>query len=303
MNPFELVQSVLDKTVEKSATKQGVPKATILAQIKKHLEAMSGAYFSGEQPLIAYGDPLLRAGYLFSHAAVNSHLFKEAFYDAYGGSEYLIEQVADGQLSVCAFGGGPGTELIGLATLFSEFDYEDDEEQIEIDFKLIDRVNEWSESFHALRKKINDSLKAKYGSKKKWPFSIHTTFLTFNASQTKNYNNYDDIFDSDVFIMNYVISEIVDGAADFEAVLKEIAARSKQGAVFLVIDRDQDEVRKRAQGILKKAGLKTTEPKPTSGELSTKKWAERHHLDEYIEFMDRRPRRKWKAFWQVGTKQ
>lgn len=302
MNPFELVKAVLDRTVEKIAERQEVERKVVLSQMKKHLLAMSNAYFSGKQPLIAYGDPLLRAGYLFSHAAVNSHLFSEALYAAYEGSTSLIERTNAGQLSVCAFGGGPGTELIGLASLFSGFEYEKDEEQIEIEFRLIDRVNEWSESFSALKKKINESLTAKYGKKKNWPFSIETSFLTFNITQTKSYNNYIDIFESDIFVMNYMISEVIDGAADLEAVIKKVASKSKKGAVFLVIDRNQEEVLQRSEQILKGAGLKVSKPHITESKLTDAKWSEKHHLNEYIEFMDRRPRRTWSAFWQIGTK-
>lgn len=302
INRFELIKAVLDDAVEKIARKRGITEDAALELMKKHLQAMSNAYFSGKQPLIAYEDPLLRAGYLFQHAVVNSHLCAEALRAALDVADELVDRIGEGSLSVCAFGGGPGTELMALASIFSELEADDSEEQIDIEFRLIDRVNEWSESLEMLKKKTKKELERKYGKKKNWPFNLETSFMNFDITKVKNYHNLVNIFESDIFIMNYVISEVIDDADELAKVIKLVASKSPQGAVFLVIDRNEEQVQERAQALLEDAGLQLLAAEESEGQLSNAEWAQRQALDDYIEFMDRRPRRKWKAFWQIAIK-
>ena len=78
--------------------------------------------YRSQNPQIDYRDPLCRLGYLYRHAAANATAFERGL-----NNSNLLANFSDAgkqDLNVCAVGGGPGTELLGLAKhLIDKKDY------------------------------------------------------------------------------------------------------------------------------------------------------------------------------------
>ena len=116
MNYFEIVKSALDALLTGICVHKGLNPEQALAMVGQHLETMSKEWFSGDTPNIAYGDPLCRFAYLYSHTAVNANLCEDCIRSLDGIGEQVLGRLNEtGELRVCAFGGGPGTELLALS--------------------------------------------------------------------------------------------------------------------------------------------------------------------------------------------
>src|SRR5438270_13015883 len=68
-----------------------------------------------ETPNINYADPFCRIAYLYMNVSVHSRLLELAF-EGFEPLKALVQAkaAAGDELRVCALGGGPGSELLGL---------------------------------------------------------------------------------------------------------------------------------------------------------------------------------------------
>ena len=116
MNYFKTIKAALDASFVGICEHLDLSKEEACQTVKKHLATMSQEWFSGDTPNIVYGDPLCRFAYLFAHVGANANLCEYAIRHSRSLSEF-IELTLDRseELRVCAFGGGPGTELLALS--------------------------------------------------------------------------------------------------------------------------------------------------------------------------------------------
>jgi hypothetical protein len=268
---------------------------------------MNEQWFSGEAPQIAYHDPICRLSYLFCHTAVNANLCEVAIRNSPDLVAFIRQKMdTEQELRVCAFGGGPGTELLALAKHLTKT--RPNGPLARLSFTLLDRVPEWSETWTALEAQINAELRASGVPFAQWPFSISKAFVPYDMTQVANYANMPHLFQQDLYVMNYVVSEIVGDHANFQAVLQTAARSSPSGCKFLVIDRDQESVKTSARNLLTAAGLNVSESRRTVDNMDGDEQS--GALDPYIRVIGRRPRVQWGsnanqrggAFWMIGTK-
>lgn len=307
MKYFTTVRAALDNSLPGICRHYGIPAENILPYVKTHLQAMNKEWFSGEAPLIAYHDPICRLGYLFCHTAVNANLCEFAIRSSPDLVAFIRQKMdADQELRVCAFGGGPGTELLAICKHLTKT--RPHGPLARLSFTLLDRVPEWSETWNALESRINDELRASGLPIAQWPFSISKAFVPYDMTQVANYANMSHLFQQDFYVMNYVVSEIVGSQANFEAVLQTAAMSSPAGCKFLIVDRDQEPVKASARALLMAAGLNVGEASQTIANMDMDEQSS--VLDPYIHAIGYRPRVQWGnsynqrggAFWMIGTK-
>jgi hypothetical protein len=83
---------------------------------------------------------------MFRHAPVQADLFHQVLIEAGRRSRPFGRKLFKDEVSMVVFGGGPGTELLGLAKYYLTASEESAlDEQIEVRINVIDRVGEWSE--------------------------------------------------------------------------------------------------------------------------------------------------------------
>jgi hypothetical protein len=299
MRYFETVKHALDASLGGICRLRGVTPDQALQMTKQHLQIMRDEWFSGAQPNIAYQDPVCRFAYLYCHTAVNANLCEYAIRSSPDVTALINSKLTqDGELRVCAFGGGPGTELLALAKHLCKTRAAGPHGVV--DFTLLDYVPEWAESWNAIEKAIKARLSAKFGPFIKWPFSTSKTFSPFDMTKVDQYANLDQLFTHDLYLMNYVVSEIFDGSA-LQALLSRMALAAPSGSKFLIIDRNQDHVASAAQLLLSTAGLSTSDVSTTSSNMDSDEQSTA--LNPYPDRIGRAPRVQWKgAFWVVGTK-
>lgn len=305
MNYFSTIRAALDASLPGICRHYGITPADALQYVRAHLQAMSEQWFSGDAPIIAYQEPLCRFSYLFCHTAVNANLCEFAIRSSPDLVEFIANKMdIDQELRVCAFGGGPGTELLALAKHLTR--NRPNGPLARLSFTLLDRVTEWSESWNALEAQINLELRAGGRHFAQWPFSISKTFVPYDMTLIGNYANMPHLFQQDLYVMNYVVSEIIGDQTNFQTVISTAAHSSPSGSKFLIVDRDQDAFQTDAVRLLQNAGLTVSGISTTSTNMDGDEQSA--VLNPYSGPIGRQPRVQWGgngrrgAFWVVGTK-
>ncbi len=244
MNYFKLIKAALDASFGPICRHMNIPVEQAPQAVNNHLREMNKEWFQYDPANIDYGDPLCRFAYLFAHTASNANLCEIAIRESPDVCRLIEERAADGELKVCAFGGGPGTELLALAKHL--WKTRPNGPHVQVTFHLLDRVNEWLESWQALDAEIKTILKGKYGPFPKHPFSTCGYFVTNDMTKPHQYVNLPVLFSQDLFFFNYAVSEITGGNANYLATntqfldLVTSAVRAcKPGSKFIITDRDQ----------------------------------------------------------------
>lgn len=303
MRYFQIVKSALDALLAGICTHKGVSRSQALQMVEGHLRTMSKEWFSGEAPNIAYGDPLCRFAYLYSHTAVNANLCEVAIRSIPAVGHHILDRLnTAGELRVCAFGGGPGTELLALSKfLTKKKELGELQPHGEVNFTLLDYVPEWAESWNALEAAIKRDFQATFGHKRDWPFSISKSFQPFDMTKVQQYANLVQLFEHDFYVMNYVLSEIFSDHPAFAALFNQMAAGAPAGAQFLIIDRKQDNIVAWARELITGAGLVASGYTGTSTNMDYEE--KKAELDDYQAFITLHPRITWNgAFYILGTK-
>src|SRR5262245_35894094 len=113
---IQLIRNVLVAAVKHFANRTGRTEEDVLNKIREHMNATTEQHYCDE-PDINYQDPLCRLGYLYRHATANATLFEHVLRKSPELQEVLANAAGD-KLHICAVGGGPGTELLGIAKYF-----------------------------------------------------------------------------------------------------------------------------------------------------------------------------------------
>ena len=110
---IEIVRQVVEAAVSTYANSNSQTVAEVLSKIREHVEHTRTEHFNDE-PSIDYNDPLCRLGYLYRHVPAQATLFDHVL--SIADEVWPKSTEADQHvLRVCAAGGGPGTELLGIA--------------------------------------------------------------------------------------------------------------------------------------------------------------------------------------------
>jgi hypothetical protein len=303
MRYFQIVKSALDALLAGICAHKGLSGVQALKMVEGHLRTMSKEWFSGEAPNIAYGDPLCRFAYLYSHTAVNANLCEVAVRSLPAVGPHILDRLNTiGELRVCAFGGGPGTELLALSKfLTGKKGLGQLQPHGEVNFTLLDYVPEWAESWNALEAAIKRDFLTTFGHKRDWPFSISKSFQPFDMTKVEQYANLVQLFEHDLYVMNYVLSEIFSDHPSFAALFNQMAARAPSGAQFVIIDRKQDHIVAWARELMAGAGLVESGYLETSTNMDYDE--QKAVLDDYQKYITLHPRITWNgAFCISGTK-
>lgn len=301
LNYFRTVRAVLERNSAAIAELQEVTTEQFQQMMICHLKQMSEEYYKKQKPKISYDDPICRAAYLYCYVAANANLCERAIKNSDDLKE-LIETRCDeeGELKVCAFGGGPGTELLALAKYL--IGKRKKGPPITLSFLLLDDVPEWAETWFLLEGQIRKFLKEQFGKNSSWPFTVSRSFVPFDMTDLSQFGNIQQLFGHDLYIFNYVISEIYEdeGVESMQKVVEAMAATAPVGSKVLIIDRKESSIIQRAKDLLENSGLSASEPVESVDNMDSDEQCS--ELGDQL-ISERSPRLKWNSFWIIGTKE
>lgn len=244
--------AVFKRGVRRYVEISGQSEADVVAEIRKRAERMRGEYFGPRisPPQFEYNVPLERLAYIYKYCTCSAGLFLEVMEEDQV-SAFVQEAVEKrGDVKVCAFGGGPGTELVSMSSHLLRSGFETG-----VTFTVVDRENNWAESYEATVREVQSRMALQYGDRPKdWPLTISHKSLTLDMHQTGGFGDVQGLFGYDLHVLNHVVSEIfheVGKNADALAkILQVMGHAAAPGSLLVLIDRDEGWVRETSLKLL-----------------------------------------------------
>lgn len=285
---FETVSKVLALAITDYCQDKGITAQKVDLEIAQHIKNTADQH-KNPDPDIDYQDALCRLGYLYVHVGANARIFEDTISQSPMLSHFI--QSNSGQsISICAVGGGPGTELLGLAKyLLLQRRIPSD-----ISFTILDSVPQWAETWGYLSDVVQEIFKNELNTSP----VIHRTFQPMDVTDPTNYTDYPSMFRRlNLVVYNYLLSENQVRLENFSAALVDTVRRVPSGCIFAFIDRlEYDTVsqfsRTDVRSLINTSGLQILE----EGELAGVVTDSESVLDEYRQrFSQRRPRRWYRT--------
>ena len=251
---FDLLRPVLTKRIEYVANYEKKTLEEVRQLILEEAERNHKEWYSNDVPDLNYHLTPCRLAYLYIVAAANATTFKWILTNDQSLHEYIIGiSKTSRQLNVCAFGAGPGTELMAFAKFFDETHLG---HAVQVEFQLLDIVREWQDSWYGIRDSIRDNFRSTYGSDfASWPMIPSGNFIRQDVKDTASMDHLGDIWSHDIFVINFLLSEIFRDDSGFRSFISEVVRRAPTGSRFVFIERRGGMWESRMANCAKRAGL------------------------------------------------
>ena len=113
---FQIVHDVIEENIASLMERSGKSRKEVCDAIGAQFDHCLEEWFSNREPNLNYQNPLCRLAYLYGVAPATASIVEEAFAQDSELKAYFDKVLKDrgNSVSICAFGGGPGTELLGI---------------------------------------------------------------------------------------------------------------------------------------------------------------------------------------------
>lgn len=302
---FKIIGDVIEPIVEHIVVSQGISRKEACSNIQKYLQIIRSEYYKKSQPNIPYSDPLCRIAYLYWTVPINASLVEFVFQRDPDLEEYLDEiQSKNNKITLCAFGGGPGTELLGLAKRIEKRKWEGSlNQQLWLNYRILDKINEWQDSWTAISHQIESTLEKPFGSNRNnWPFILQGNHSMIDITNLENFGKWGNLFGQDIHILSYIVSEVFDDAEDLQKFIIKMAEYAPEGSKFVFIERAEDRWKNKIKETADLAGLSLSGfIRKQNGRIDSEE--EKTDLGRIYSELQWDPRLTYEAFWVVGTKE
>lgn len=303
---FDLLRQVLTKRIEYVGTHNGINQEQVRQLILEEANRNHTQWFSNNVPNLNYDLPECRLAYLYIVAAANATTFKWILKNDADLYDHVIKIASEKrQLNICAFGAGPGTELMAFAKFFDE---ERLGHAVQVEFQLLDIQQAWQDSWYGIRDAIKENFRSVYGPDiSSWPMIPSGNFTAQDVTDTAGMQNLGDIWSHDVFVINFLLSELFDDDPGFRAFMTAVTQRAPTGSRFVFIERRGGMWEDRMASCARDAGLRLSAFQEQSGGLDDGDTASL--LGEvYSQLANSRdngkePRNSWRVVYSIGVKE
>ena len=233
----DIVREVVETAISTYADSHGQAEPRVRRNIRKEIDHTATEHYNDE-PSINYDDPLCRLGYLYRHAPANATLFEHVLTTS---DEVSLKELCADQrvLNVCAVGGGPGTELLGIAKCLLQ---RPRWMPLKIAFTVLDNVPHWAETWQHLADVIEARFSSSLVDSGVQPPIVAPAFLPLDVLDASSYQNYAFQFRrADIVVCNYLFSENKARLSDAHRAVECLAALTPPGCAFVVIDRRESD--------------------------------------------------------------
>jgi len=299
---YKLLAPVIEKDINFASRQLGLPIKSIYQRILSEAANNQKEWFSGYVPNLNYQCQDCRLAYLYIVASSNANIFKHVLETNADLNQYVKSIVQNNKsLKVCALGGGPGTELMAITKFFHE--------QrlgfcVAVDFQLLDKVQEWANSWYGIRDTINNTLQTTYGvDRNMWPVLPSGNFIACDVTNPGSLRNTGNIWGQDIYVINFLLSEVFDDDPGIKTFIKEIASLAPAGSRFVFIERKGSMWATRIRKIAEEANMLL------SDFYTSQKNKDYDELPEDLGAVflalssERKPRLSWNIIYSIGVKQ
>jgi hypothetical protein len=233
---FKILGPVIEREIGFIKQQRGISTKQIYANIIAEAERNQKEWYSNRVPNLNYINPICRLAYLYIVAAANAGTFKHVMEEHKGLSKFVLTKARERrEIKICAFGAGPGTELLAMAKLFYELKHGIN---ITVDFQLVDKTQEWMSSWYGIREQVNDTFRALFSADRStWPIVPLGNFLSCDVTDLNSLPLLSNVWNQDIYVLNFLLSEIFDDNPHCRAFMSQVASFAPPGAHFIFIER------------------------------------------------------------------
>jgi hypothetical protein len=205
---------------------------------------------------------------------------------------------SDWTLNICSLGGGPGSELLGLAKYAERLA---NGKHLEVEFTIVDQFKEWDESWNCLKNNIELGFVEQYGRcRSTWPVRISHSFLPLKLCDPAGLQHFPIRFArEDVFVLNFVVSEMRANPAPLREFVRLLSERTEDAAYFLFIDRQEPGIPFLVEKIIEDANLVVIDELEQDCVMDYDE--QKTALGRWRSDLDREPKLQMKAFYRLAT--
>ncbi|NMG60584.1 hypothetical protein E1H12_19220 [Geitlerinema sp. P-1104] len=136
---FDLLGSVIKREIDFIAGSLHKSVNEIYELIVEEAERNQVEWYSNRVPSLNYQSPACRLAYLYIVAAANSSTFQHVLESDKDLYQYVLRIAKQRhEIKICAFGAGPGTELLAMAKFFAQQSLG---HSVSVDFQLTELRN------------------------------------------------------------------------------------------------------------------------------------------------------------------
>jgi len=202
-------------------------------------------------------------------------------------------------VSVCVFGAGPGTEILGIAGWIRQESFL---ELCQVDFTLFDVQEQWKSSLELSLSTVKQTLEPT-------GFVVKgTCYLNCDAkADLRDFQMFDKAKEHDIYIFPYILSEIPNNIQALTDFARKLAPLMNKGAKLIFIDRYSEYEQHtilNMRAIMSGMGGCLLEKKIPHKEIPSNQWSFRNRTDikQLWDEINWHARRKINAFYAIGEK-
>ena len=301
---FKSIGNVLDQSVSDWKLSTGLPLDSLVPRVEQAIQRMRCEYRNGDRPEIPFYNPVYRSAYLYQYAPANA-LAVEAVINHDAKNQRLISGLLTSQqhISLCCLGGGPGSEILGIAKWIERQRVE----QVVLQVLVTDKYREWDHEWKSLVRAVNSIRVQSLGSLP----TITGEFAQIDVEDPSHASWFGYGPGFDLYIVSYVVSHIFtsEGLSRFGQFIDSLLAAAPKGAKFLFIDRGgvPNEAgvvnwQKSVRDLLSCPEMDISGPYSSSSDSPGDPREDKTDLGLLYKELDIYPRLSWNIFWIVGTK-
>ena len=234
---FKSFGNVLNQCVSNWKLDTGLPLDSFVPKVEKAILHMSDEYYSQKRPEISFHDPFYRSAYLYKYAPANA-LAVEAVLNYDANHHGLISGLlrSKQRISLCCLGGGPGSEIVGVAKWIVRQQLN----ATQLEVVVTDKYPQWKDEWKYVRDTLNTNFLAGSAiSAKRRPLVVPKRFVGVDVIDPEYAQIPALTRGFDLYIVSYVVSNIYtsEGLSRFRQFMQSVIESAPQGSKFLFMDR------------------------------------------------------------------
>jgi hypothetical protein len=139
----------------------------------------------------------------------------------------------------------------------------------------------------------------RFGRRRDWPASFQVLPFALDFSDLDGFTNLPSLFRRDIFVLNYVVSEVFD-LEELLPIMTKMVQGCPVGAHYLFIDRSDSKTTNKIATLIEKLGLEQQAGARNKNSMDTDE--QKSELQEISKFLGKQPRITWNAEWILAVK-
>ena len=299
---FKILGPVIEKEIDVITRQRNISIEETYDLILSEAKRNQKEWYSNRVPNLNYVDPVCRLAYLYIVAAANAGMFKHVLEEHAGLRDYLLGKATEsGEVKICTFGAGPGTELLAIAKFFYELDLG---LNVHVDFHLLDKVEMWASSWLGIRDQVNHFFRTFFSNNRsQWPIVPSGNLIPCDVTDLNALSRLGSVWNQDVYVLNFLLSEIFDDNPACRAFMAGVVSLAPKGSHFVFIERKGPMWEQRITTIATQSGLKLSSFFRSESTLKGERPEDLGAIYQALSRRQRVPRLTWNVVYSIGVKQ